>query len=118
LAELATLLSTTEAIDAFLVFIAKPADDEVRSFAIGRLYELRTPLVLERLALLPKKDQKIIIDLIAWGLVNNFYLVMNLNNYRRLAVGTNLEVLDPKYSRRALSKRVEQELRSILLEQP
>jgi len=116
LAELAALLNTKDVIDAFLTFIARPADDEVRSFAIGRLYELRTPLVLDRLALLPNNNQKTIIDSIAWGLANNFYLFMNLDNYRRLAVGANWEVLDSKYSHRALVERVEKSLKLVLLE--
>lgn len=73
LAELAALINTQEVVDVFLTFIAHPADDEVRSFAIGRLYELRTPLVLDRMALQSKKDQETIIDSIAWGLANNYY---------------------------------------------
>jgi hypothetical protein len=114
LAELAALINNVEVVDAFLTFIARSSDDEVRSYAMGRLYELRTPLVLERLALRSKKDQYTIIGLIAWGLANNFYLFMNLNNYHRLSVGANWQVLDSKHPHRALSLRVETSLRSIL----
>jgi len=117
LAELAALLNTPEVIDVFLTFIARPVDgDESRSQAIGRLYELRAPLVLDRLALRKINEQEIIIDSIAWGAANNFYLFMNIENYRRLAVGANWDVLDSKHPHRALSKRIEKSLEYILLD--
>jgi hypothetical protein len=115
LAELAALIDTPEVVDVFLAFNLRTADgDELRAFAMGRLYELRTPLVLDRLALRPKNEQERIVNAIAWGLANNFDLFMNLDNYRRLSVGSNWEVLDSKHPRRALSKRIEESIEFIL----
>jgi hypothetical protein len=117
LAELVALLNEPKITDAVLDFIASHPEsaDETRRFAVARLYELRTPLVLDRLASRSEADQKVVAQSIAWGIANNFYLFINLENYRRLAVGANWEVLDANHPHRALAKRVEEELRQILL---
>jgi len=116
LAEVAALLNTPSATDAMLDFIAnKPgAADETRSFAVARLYELRAPLVLARMALRPEVDRKRLIASIAWGLANNFYLFMTRDNFARLAVGANWEVTEPTHPHRELSKAIENALLELL----
>jgi hypothetical protein len=116
LAELVALLNEPKTTDAVLGFIANHPEspDETRSSAVARLYELRTPLVLDRLASRSEADQKVVARSIAWGIANNFYLFINLENYKRLAVGANWEVLDAKHPHRALANRVEEEVRQLL----
>jgi hypothetical protein len=103
-------------VDALLDFIARDpgSADETRSSAIARLYELRAPLVLDRLAPRPEGDQKVIVRDIAWGLANNFHPFIDLHNFQRLAVGAHWEVVKSSYPHRAISKRIEEELRQVL----
>jgi hypothetical protein len=116
LAELVALLDEPKDVDAFLNFIARYPEsvDEARSLAAARLYELRTPLVLKRLAEQSKQGQETVTESIAWGLANNFYPFINLVNYRRFAVGANWEVLDQDFPQRSLAQQVEDRLRETL----
>ena len=112
LAELAALTGTRESLDASLDLV--PADDETRSIAVARLYELQAPLVLERMGMESEADQLSIAVAIAWGIANKHYPFINTDNYSRLAVGAHWEVNDPKHPHYQTAKRINYQLLSIL----
>ena len=112
LVELAALVGTPRAIDAILDLV--PADDETRSFAVARLYELQAPRVLERLVRKDEAIRKSIINSIAWGVVNNHYLFINTQNYDRLAVGQHWELTDPDHPNHNIVRQISEEIFTIL----
>jgi hypothetical protein len=52
--------------------------------------------------------------LVAWGVTNNFHLFLNAQNYARLAVGANWEVLEHDFRHRELAQSVEAEISKLL----
>jgi len=112
LAELAALIETPKSIDAILNLV--PADDETRSFAVARLYELRAPLVLERLMGKDQARQESTIFSIAWGVANNHYLFINTTNYERLAVGQHWELANSDHPHYDLARQISEEILAII----
>jgi len=116
LAELANLVDDPKLIGAFVDFVTRGCDNETLCLAAGRLYELQAPAVLNTLAAYSQDRRARATWQIAWGLANNFYPRMDRDNYARLSVGANWEVLNDDYPHREISQQVESALLEILAE--
>ena len=95
IAEIISLLGSKQLAMSYIDFIidSSGSADESRSYGLGKLYTLQAPLVLEILEDKSPDEQKAVVSSLAWGLVNNFYPHINMQNYKRLIVGEYWEIV-------------------------
>ncbi|MDH5232857.1 MAG: hypothetical protein OEY38_22610 [Gammaproteobacteria bacterium] len=117
-ADIISLMGSQKLMQGFVDFRVASAGsaDESLSFAFAKLYWLQAPIMLELIASYPNTIQIKLINSLVWGLANNFYPHINLENYQRLIVGSHWQLLEAEHVNRSLSLRIEQEL-ALLLKQ-
>ena len=115
-AEVISLLKSQELIKHYIDFIifTKGSADEVRSFGLGMLYTLQAPLLIDAIKSYKSDEQDLVIEILAWGLANNFYPHINKNNYKKLIVGEHWALLDEKNEQREISKKIERQIEAII----
>jgi hypothetical protein len=113
LAEVIAILDSQSLVDLFVQHIGAPRDGEETDSAYAQLYAWQAPKVLLSLSKYQGKERVGRIDRLAWVIANQYWGRLNLQNYRRLPLGSHLELLDAKHALRPIAEEVEKSLLEI-----
>ncbi|MBA4382752.1 MAG: hypothetical protein C0406_09325 [Sideroxydans sp.] len=113
-AQLVGILNSQSLIDLFVKTIGAPRDGEETDSAYAQLYAWQAPKVLFSLGKYNNKERASRIDRLAWAIVNEYGERINPINYKRLPIGSHLDLLDAKHPLRPIAKELEKSILGML----